>query len=701
MASTTGETHRRPITLAPAPIEAFSAISGANGGSPHPTMPNACQSCTKRKVKCDKLMLICSGCRKRNVNCIYQELPIRQRKRKLCNDADERLIRYERILSQHGLLPDDFNISSSTGQTPEGNLAIPRDRSHGPDTSRPGKLLASQGKSRYLDSDVWRDLDYDETQPLSDDEMEDQALNGFTESGIAGFLPSDPLTGAFMGSEQSLRKYHPTHAEAMKLWNMHIRNVEPICKILHIPLTSKMVEVATQQHESISRINECLLFAIYHFAIFSMAEEECAESFGLSRTTLLQTYHFATRQALVNASFLKTTDIRVLQSLVLFLLPCRYIYDPHTYWILTGVAFRIGQRMGLHKDGEKLGLPPFDVQMRRRLFFQLIPLEGISSQMSGVDIPFISATWDTQSPLNLNDDQIWPDMIEVPKDRQGATEMIFCLTRSCVGKASIRAWKAIRDANYGEAESVIKQAESEVEENYIRYCDIVHPLHLLAISLARSAITAMQLRIGLSKARHQNVTDVERREMFRLSQKIMDTDIAASANTSLRRYQWLVRSFFVWGSWESLVFVLTSLRSSDFLFPAEIDAAWGKIEQIHHNHPELLESKQALHTALGRATLKAWDAYPFRSIRLEPAFITTLRSLTASRGKSRTGSQEGKANSTTKSDEMPPVDPFPANDANRNLSFDTDVLLDNDFDIDNVDWTFWDQLIQAHQTQNG
>lgn len=292
-------------------------------------------------------------------------------------------------------------------------------------------------------------------------------------------------------------------------------------------------------------------------------------------------------------------------------------------------------------------------------------------------------------------------MIEVPKEQQGATEMIFCLTRSCVGKASVRVWKAIRNSDYGEAESVIKQAEGEVEENYIRYCDIVHPLHLLAMSLARSAITTMQLRIGLSKARHQNATDAERREIFRLSQKIMDTDIAASANTSLKRFRWLVRSFFVWGSWDSLVFVLTSLRSSDFLSPAEIDAAWDKIEQIHHNHPELVESKQALHIALKRATLKAWDANSSQSNRLDPAFITTLRSATASRRKSRTGSQDGKANPTGRSDQMPPVDPFPASGGDRNLCFDTDVLLDNDFDIDNVDWTFWDQLIQAHQTQNG
>lgn len=64
-----------------------------------------------------------------------------------------------------------------------------------------------------------------------------------------------------------------------------------------------------------------------------------------------------------------TTDTSVIQALILFLLACRYQYDSNTYLILTGVAVRIAQGMRLHRDGEALGLAPFEVQMRRRLFY--------------------------------------------------------------------------------------------------------------------------------------------------------------------------------------------------------------------------------------------------------------------------------------------------------------------------------------------
>lgn len=301
--------------------------------------------------------------------------------------------------------------------------------------------------------------------------------------------------------------------------------------------------------------------------------------------------------------------------------------------------------MGLHRDGEKLGLPPFYVQMRRRLFYQLLPLDGIASQLSGTGIAIMPDTWDTQQPLNVNDDQIWPGMTETPEEQKGATEMIFCLARSSVEQLFARAGNSIHGAgssqfkNYKEVEVVISEAESEVEEKYIRYCDNIDPLHFLTIAMARSAITNMRLRARLPKVRNQTATAAERKELFRLSQKILDTDTAAYAHTSPRKhYGWHVRSFFLRGSWDSLLFVLTSLRGSNLFSAAEIDAAWGRVEQVYGNNTELLDLKRALHVAIGRPTLKAWVANPSSNSAPEPTFITTLRS-----AESETRGESGKA----------------------------------------------------------
>lgn len=697
MAAPDGQTLGKSVAIAPAPFSTSLTDLGVNGEPHQPTMPYTCQTCAKRKVRCNKATPVCSSCHKGKLECFYQAPPPRRRKWRFSGDINDRLARYERILSQHGLLPQDVEKSPSIEELPTETISL---RLNEPETLRTGKLLAGQGKSRYIDSNLWRNLGDDEVQRMSDDDEEDQIF-----ASVTGGFASDPLTGAFMGCKLDLIQYHPTHEEAMMLWQTHIENVEPICKVLHIPSASEMVKTASQQPAMASKAEECLLFAIYHFAVFSMTEEDCVNSLGHSRTTLMRRYHFAIRQALVNASFLKTTETSIMQAFVLFLLPCRYFYDPHTYWILTGVAIRIAQRMGLHRDGEKLGLPPFDVQMRRRLFYQLLPLDGIASQMSGTGIGIMPDTWDTKQPLNINDDQIWPGMTETPQEQKRATEMIFCLARSCVGKFFAKAGRSIHGAgslqfkDYNEVEAVISEAESEVEEKYIRYCDIVNPLHFLTICLARSAITAMRLRARLPKVRNQTVTDIERRELFQLSQKIIDTDTASYAHTHLRKYLWNVSSFFMWGSWDSLIFVLTSLRRSGLLSPAETDDAWSRVKQVYNNHVELLESKRALHIAIRRLSLKAWDANPPSNSEPEPAFVTTLRSLRTVNLRSREV-REGSA----KMGMITHAGPSAASGANAlsdSLSGGTDRDIGINSNVDIVDWTFWDQLIQDHQMQGG
>lgn len=162
----------------------------------------------------------------------------------------------------------------------------------------------------------------------------------------------------------------------------------------------------------------------------------------------------------------------------------------------------------------------------------------------------------------------------------------------------------------GEADQVISQAESEVEQKFIRYCDVTNPLHFLSAGLARCGITAMRLRARLHKIMDQTATDNKRRELMQLAQKIIDTDCAAHDHPSLmKKFPWHVGPFFLWGTWDSMVLVLTTLWAKPTLLPfAEVKSAWDRMEQVYQNHPELLDTKRALHVAFQKLTVKAWEA---------------------------------------------------------------------------------------------
>lgn len=703
--------HIEKHTSTPAEIQHFALASTASEASLNRLeadpgfAPYSCQTCAKRKVKCDKIKPVCSSCGSRRLQCLYQVPLPRRRKRQLSSgDVYEKLAQYERILLEHGLLPQDPQTSPPLDYASREPVSL-RFIEPQAETSKRGKVVVGHGRSRYVNSITWHNLEDDEMQYAfaeEDHELEepDPAF------GLAAAFPSDPLTGALMGYQEDLLHYHPTYKEAMLLWNVHIENVEPICKVLHIPSATKMAEDVTREPQAASRANECILFAVYHFAIFSLTQEKCEKIFSRSRSALLQKFHFATRQALVNASFLTSADTSVIQALILFLLACRHHYDPDRYWILTGVAVRIAQRMGLHRDGEALGLSPFDVQMRRRLFYQLIPLDGIASQLSGTGIAIPPESWDTKEPLNINDDQIWPEMTAKPQEQKGATDMMFCLARACIGKffaKSMRGASMDKAQHHSAIEPLIKEAESEVEEKYIRYCDVVNPLHFLTIGMARSAITAMRIKTRLPRVRDQIATDEERKELFQLAHKIIDTDTAAYANAGIQRYHWHVSFFWAYGTWDSLIYVLTSLRRSGMLSGDEIEDTWIKVEQIYNNHGDLLTSKRALHIAFRSLTLKAWDSNPPSDRKPEPDFISVLRSRRKGKLAPRaTKFDNGETSSGWENDEMSPTGQNVTTTASSNFdSVSGELRLDmnSDFSLDTDDWALWDQLIRGENAQ--
>jgi hypothetical protein len=666
------------------PIAPTSIANGARGlgyeNASVSLMPQACQTCAKRKVKCDKVAPTCSRCRKGGLECLYQTTQPRSRKRKISDEALEKLARYERILKENGLLDAEIPVSTGNTHCKASQLVDP---DHQLGTSKTGKLLTVRGKSRYVDSHTWYNLLNDEIHHISDDDEEDEATPYSSSLSRNVTSYSDPLTGALLGGHQNLTKYHPTHANAMVLWKRYVDNVEPICKVLHVPSTTQMVDSASQRPETASKSEECLLFSIYHAAVFSMPEEDCAKYLNQKRGATMQQYHHAARQALVNASFLRTTELSVLQALFLFLLPTRYSYDPHTYWILTGIASRIGQRIGLHRDGNKLGLPPFEVEMRRRLFCQVFPLDFRAGQSVGTDFMGLPDFWDSRPPLNINDDQIWPGMAKPPTEQKGATDMIFCLSRAYLGKNLSRAGNPINGAapwkfsNYHEADKVISAAESEVEEKFIRYCDVVDPLHFLTIGLSRSGLTAMRLRVRLSRIREPSATDEERKEAFNLAQKTLGIDGAVHAHSGISKFQWHTRPFFLWGTREAFIFTLTVLsKRRDLLTTEETTTAWNSVAELYKNHGELFDGKQAWHVGLRRLTLKAWDSSQSDNVAAEPEFIRTLGHLRDKRGTPHNQCQGEKAET---------------------VSMEANVMgfaMSTDYEFDVDDWVFWDQIIQ-------
>ncbi|KAK8085641.1 Transcription factor vrtR1 [Apiospora hydei] len=593
----------RPIAIAPAmpSSEPRRSLDGVTKLRERASVSSfACTSCVRRKVKCDRSRPACSTCVKTKAECVYRAPPPpRRRRRRLGRDSssprktaatasDEeseltaRLAQYEQILREHGLLPD-------LGQP------VDSDETGTSDGERDGRLISKGSKSRYISSSIWVDADEAELCELTGHGDYDHSDDDY----LGTISSTDPVSATMLGCTHSLAELHPDRRDAQKLWTLHTNNVEPLCKILHIPTTAKMIEEVTLHPANATKEEECLLFAIYHFAVFSMSDEECLYEFGEGHSVLLSRYRFALRQALVNASWLKTTDMIVLQALVLYLIATRLTSDPHTYWIMTGVAVRIAQRMGLYRDGEETELSTYDVEMRRRLFWQVIPLDGYAGQLCGTSISLPSNSWETKQPLNINDSQIWPGMTGKPVAQDGPTEMIFCLVKAQLSNLYNRT--GVKMASFGptvdlkpgaELDKIIDEVEGAIEIKYLRYCDIGNPLHFLLLGNVRSAANAVRLRSRLSRlATRTDASDHEMRDLCALADKIIETDSALYRNPSVRGFRWKIDSLFIW---DALKCVLMSLSRPGFYSATtgELDAAWDKIAEVYSNHGEITEARR-------------------------------------------------------------------------------------------------------------
>jgi hypothetical protein len=112
---------------------------------------------------------------------------------------------------------------------------------------------------------------------------------------------------------------HPSSDHIRKLWHIFLSSFNPLIKIIHQPSAQKAIEDAMIDLEHVPRGLEALMFSIYNAAIFTMRPEECQSIFGESRSVLQSRYRLGVRRCLTRAHFMSSSDMLVLQALILYL----------------------------------------------------------------------------------------------------------------------------------------------------------------------------------------------------------------------------------------------------------------------------------------------------------------------------------------------------------------------------------------------
>ncbi|KAK9387170.1 hypothetical protein V1515DRAFT_615798 [Lipomyces mesembrius] len=608
------------------------------------------------KVRCSG-QKPCSNCVKAGAECMTP-VTSHRRKRKLPEeDILLRLRRYEEVIIKHGLKVEDENCENpSDGQrlgTKETHKAS-RPSGSGIDN---GKLIVGRGNSRYIESDEIQDSRYIH-QGSSEDETVDSLAGHYPECGSL-------LFGRLM-TNNAISSGHPQPVQILRMWQTFIDNVNPLVKLLHAPTVQQLIVEASGRLDKLSGSTEALMFAIYHSSV--------------SRSVLLARYSTATQQALINAGVLRTSDLMVLQALTLYLLSIRQHCDPDSLWILAGIAIRIGQR----------------IEIRRRLWWQILILDNRSAQLSGaastLEAYDFSEAW---RPLNVNDCDLSPTMKELPAEHTGVTEMLFCSVRYEVGVflRQSESWKATA-VSMQVKDKAIDELENRLEQKYLRYCDPSIPLHLLSSLLARTAVC--QMRVNAHHFRQYpdkgaNMPQIEKDMLFSTSLKMIEYDNLAHASKCIQGYLWHVNVFF---QLDAFIYVLSELRTR--VAGELVDRAWQQVILVNDYHPEMItDTRNALYFAIGNVAVRAWEK------RLTtPRFISALhlqRKTEAAQKYPSTAVPKGRT--AYVDGEAPATFPDQGNESQwSDVSFGSDPSLLTSYiplDISPIDWEHWQTLFEG------
>ena len=383
----------------------------------------------------------------------------------------------------------------------------------------------------------------------------------------ASWPPHSGLLLGLMPAESNIHILHPPKAQMLTLWSVFEQNVIPVVKIFHRSTTKVLFEKAATGKDCISPVIEPVLFSIYYASVVSLNDEQCQSLLQESKARLAQKYRHALEQSLCRADFLNSSTLTVLQAFVLFAVCIRRHDDTRLIVSWCATAVRIAMSLGLHRDGSQFGLDPFQSELRRRVWWHLVLLDGDSSRDHGIDPLVLEWSFDTRMPLNINDGDVYPDMQNAPTERQGFTEMTNCIARFEISLVARRLsynppridlFRAVLPfRTLEDKEKHIRELQSRLDETCLQHCDYSKPLQWATVINVRSACAMLWFTIHHPlQRRAESVSQDMQDRLFASMVEVIENTRLLERNQATAQWGWYFHNDV---QWSAIAYVLNEL----------------------------------------------------------------------------------------------------------------------------------------------
>jgi hypothetical protein len=244
-------------------------------------------------------------------------------------------------------------------------------------------------------------------------------------------------------------------------------------------------------------------------------------------------------------------------------------------------------KLSLHIDIP--GLPTFESEMRRRLWWQICTLDVRVAEVSGSEPFILEPSLHTQLPLNINDTSLDRHIGEL-SSQPGRSEMLYSLVRIEISNFSRRivfSNQFCRMNNYGilnEAQKCqeIDKFKERIEKQYISHFHEAIPLDRLWVTSSRLILA--KLKLAVYKPRPGQDHDMPVRADYRKACEIfLKQAHILRQYVEGRRWLWL----FQYIEWDALAYLLLDIcitLSLPGLSPDKLSTVPWKVANESYNH---------------------------------------------------------------------------------------------------------------------
>ncbi|KAK1764279.1 hypothetical protein QBC33DRAFT_622239 [Phialemonium atrogriseum] len=468
------------------------------GSQSNRSVPRSCYGCHRKKVRCDKKEP-CLSCTRAGKPCAYPPPGprIRRPKKTIMADMASRISDLERSVGKATSRDEETSVPVPTTPVSESSdtISLAQPAASVPSSGNLSKrsrddILVQKGSSSQYFNEILLSRVIEEERNIESILTTPQAES------------PHPLTSPFNAlgilSAASLSQvpssFHPPTPLAVRLWNIYVHNVEGCIglKLLHLPTDEKKVYSVIDDPTKASFENLTLCFAVYFASTVSLEDGQEAQGIlGQDKHALLLSFKVGLEQAFAHGDFLDCPTLTGLHALAIYLSALRVHNRGKGIWILNGLAIRIAQSLGLHRDGKRLGLPPFQSEIRRRLWWHLLSRDGRAGEDYGLEhTNGLTLVSDVGLPLNVDDTDLYPEMEALPVPKRSWTAMTFSLINIDLTKSMQRLAAAAAASSPSSPPRedvrarVIEETKARVEE-WLESCNPIIPQHRMTLFCSR------------------------------------------------------------------------------------------------------------------------------------------------------------------------------------------------------------------------